>query len=118
DSAQGRAVMQEALQSIVLMLSPIVPHISHELWRCLGGTGAAVEQPWPQFDASALVRDSIELMIQVNGKLRGKIEVPASADKSAIEKLALENNHVKTFIEGKEPKKIIVVPGRLVNLVI
>jgi leucyl-tRNA synthetase len=112
--------MQEALQAIVLMLSPIVPHISHELWQCLGGAnaGAVVEQPWPKYDESALVRSSIEMMIQVNGKLRGKIEVPVNADKAAIEKMALENSNIIAFIEGKELKKIIVVPGRLINLVV
>ena len=120
DSVQGRAAMQEALQAIVLMLSPIVPHISHELWQCLGGAnaGAVVDQPWPKYDESALVRSSIEMMIQVNGKLRGKIEVPVSADKAAIEKMALENSNIIAFIEGKELKKIIVVPGRLINLVV
>jgi leucyl-tRNA synthetase len=120
DSAQGRAVMREALRAIVLMLSPIVPHISHELWHCLGGenAGAVVEQSWPEFDESALVRSSIEMMIQVNGKLRGKIEVPANADKTLIEKMALENPNVTAFIDGKELKKIIVVPGRLINLVV
>ncbi|HEX5636775.1 MAG TPA: class I tRNA ligase family protein, partial [Gammaproteobacteria bacterium] len=120
DSAQGRAVMREALRAIVLMLSPIVPHISHELWHCLGGenAGAVVEQSWPEFDESALVRSSIEMMIQVNGKLRGKIEVPVNADKTLIEKMALENPNVTAFIDGKELKKIIVVPGRLINLVV
>jgi leucyl-tRNA synthetase len=121
DSDQGRAVMQEALHAIVLMLSPIVPHICHELWQCLGhgvDMGAVVEQPWPQYDESALVRSSIELMIQVNGKLRGKIEVPANADQASIEKMALDNDNVKGFIAGKDLKRIIVVPGRLVNLVV
>ena len=120
DSTQGRAVMQEALQAIVLMLSPIVPHICHALWLNLveKNTNATASQSWPQHDAAALVRNSLELMIQVNGKLRGKIEVSATADKADIEKLALENASVQSFIEGKELKKIIVVPGRLVNLVV
>ena len=122
DSAQGRAVMHEALQAIVLMLAPIVPHICHALWQHLANnasnSSAVVTHAWPKFDATALVRDTLELMIQVNGKLRGKIEVSAAADKASIEKLALADTHVQAFIAGKELKKIIVVPGRLVNLVV
>jgi len=118
ESAQGRAVMQEALRAIVLMLSPIVPHITHHLWRQLGYTTALVDEAWPQHDDSALVKDSIELVIQVNGKLRGKISVPANADKAAIEQQALNDENVKSHIAGKDVKKIVVVPGRLVNLVV
>ena len=73
DSAQGRAVMQEALELVVLMLSPVVPHICHALWHALGNTGAIVNCRWPSFDAGALVQDTITLIVQVNGKLRGKV---------------------------------------------
>ncbi|MBD3671816.1 MAG: class I tRNA ligase family protein, partial [Gammaproteobacteria bacterium] len=118
DSESGRAVMQEALEASVLMLSPIVPHIAHGLWQALGHKGAVQEQDWPQVDESALVRDSIEIVVQVNGKLRGKIEVPASADKAAVETAAREEPNVQRFIEGKEVVKVIVVPGKLVNIVI
>jgi len=118
DSEPGRAVMQEALEAIALMLSPMVPHIAHGLWQALGQQGAVMMQAWPAVDESALVRDSIEVVIQVNGKLRGKIEVPASADKAAVETAARTEPNVQRFIEGKEVVKVIVVPGKLVNIVV
>jgi len=118
DSEQGRAVMQEALEAMTLMLSPMVPHITHGLWQALGKDGAVMTQAWPGVDQSALVRDSIEVVVQVNGKLRGKIEVPAGADKAAVETAAREEPNVQRFIEGKEVVKVIVVPGKLVNIVV
>ena len=118
DSEQGKAVMREALEAAVLMLSPIVPHITHELWNLLGHDEAIVNCSWPAFDGSALVKDSIELMIQVNGKLRGKMSVAAEADKDTIEAEALKDENVQKFIEGKTVRKVIVVPGRLINIVV
>lgn len=118
DSEQGRAVMQESLQSIVLLLSPIVPHITHELWKILGQTGLLLEQAWPKVDESALVKDSIQIIVQVNGKLRSRIEVPASADKAEIETAAVTDENVKRFTEDKQVVKVIVVPGKLVNIVV
>lgn len=118
DSAQGQAVMREALESAVLMLSPIVPHITHELWNLLGHDEAIVDCSWPAFDESALVKDSIELMIQVNGKLRGKMSVAADASKDAIEAEAMKDENVQKFMEGKTVRKVIVVPGRLINIVV
>lgn len=118
DSAQGKAVMREALEAAVLMLSPIVPHITHELWNLLGHDEAIVNCAWPVFDESALVKDSIELMIQVNGKLRGKISVAADASKDAIEAQAMQDENVQKFIESKTVRKVIVVPGRLINIVV
>ena len=118
DSEQGRAVRQEALQGAVLMLSPMVPHITHRLWQMLGHEGAIIDAQWPLFDEDALVSDSMELVVQVNGKLRAKISVPASADKAAIEAQALGDEAVQKFTDGKDVKKVIVVPGRLVNIVV
>lgn len=118
DSAQGKAVMREALEAVVLMLSPIVPHITHELWNALGHEEAIVNCTWPVFDESALVKDSIELMVQVNGKLRGKIKVAADADKDSIEAEAMKDENVQKFIEDKTVRKVIVVPGRLINIVV
>ncbi|HED32681.1 MAG TPA: leucine--tRNA ligase [Gammaproteobacteria bacterium] len=117
DSENGRALVQEALDAMVLMLSPIVPHFCHAMWQELGHDTVVINERWPQADKDALVQDSIELMVQVNGKLRGKIKVPADADKESIESLALQESHVQTHIEGKTVRKIIVVPGRLVNIV-
>ncbi|MDP1548609.1 MAG: leucine--tRNA ligase [Nitrosomonas sp.] len=114
----SRNLMQEALESIVLLLSPIVPHICHELWRELKPGTELFEQPWPQADNAAMVQDEIKLIVQVNGKLRGEINVAKDAGKDVIEHAALTNEHVLKFIEGQTVKKIIVVPGRLVNIVV
>ena len=118
ESEQGRAVIQEALESVTLLLSPIVPHITHVLWQSLGKPGAVMEQPWPKADDSALVREAIELVVQVNGKLRGRIEVPVDAERDEIEQAAQHEENVQRFIEGQGIVKIIVVPGKLVNIVV
>ncbi|MDH5424465.1 MAG: leucine--tRNA ligase [Gammaproteobacteria bacterium] len=118
DSEQGLAVMREALDAVVLMLSPIVPHITHELWHLLGHEDAIVNSRWPVCDESALVKDSVDLMVQVNGKLRGKISVAAEAGKEVIEKTAMADENVLKFIDDKTVRKVIVVPGRLVNIVV
>ncbi len=118
-SDQGRAVRHEALESMVLLLNPIVPHVSHALWQTLGHRESLVDdEPWPKADARALVRDSVTLAVQVNGKLRGTIEVAASASKDEVEKLALAEPKVAEFLAGNAPKKVIVVPGKIVNVVV
>ena len=118
DSKQGKATMHEAIEFITLMLSPIVPHITQQLWQDLGHEGLVAEASWPVHDESALVQDEIEMMIQVNGKLRSKIKVPADADKESVEAMALTDEKVVSYVEGKTVRKVIVVPGRLVNLVV
>lgn len=118
DSPQGRAVSREVLDAVVLMLAPIVPHITHVLWESLGHSSELMDERWPAVDASALVRDTIELVVQVNGKLRGRVEVAADAPKDAIESAALEEENVQRFLEDKSVRKVIVVPGRLVNIVV
>ena len=117
-SAQGRAVMQEALETVVLMLSPIVPHISHALWHALGHAQAVIECRWPAVDESALVQESVELVVQVNGKVRGRISVAADAAKADIEAAASGEANVLKHIADKPVRKIIIVPGKLVNVVI
>ncbi|MBP6365727.1 MAG: leucine--tRNA ligase [Nitrosomonas sp.] len=114
----SRNLMQEALENIVLLLSPIVPHICHELWRELKPSTELFDQPWPQADSSAMVQDQIKLIVQVNGKLRGQIDIAKDAGKETIESAALANEHVQKFLEGQTVKKIIIVPGRLINIVI
>jgi leucyl-tRNA synthetase len=114
---QDRAVAAEGISAAVLMLCPIVPHASHALWQALGGTGEVINAPWPIHDESALTRDTIEIVVQVNGKVRAKMSVDANADKAAMEALALEQDNVQRFIEGVTVRKVIVVPGRLVNIV-
>ncbi|MBY6111375.1 leucine--tRNA ligase [Halomonas sp. DP1Y21-3] len=116
-SPQGLAVSREAIEACVLLLAPITPHACHALWRSLGHDGAVIDATWPAFDESALARDSIELVVQVNGKLRARLEVPADADKAAVEALALANDNVQRHTEGKTLRKVIVVPGKLVNIV-
>ncbi|WP_435104786.1 leucine--tRNA ligase [Arhodomonas sp. AD133] len=117
DGEQARAVRQEAIEAIVLILAPIVPHIAHRLWHALGHDDAIVDAAWPEVDEAALERDTIELVVQVNGKLRSRIQVAADAANDAIEAQALADEHVQRFTEGKSVKKVIVVPGRLVNVV-
>jgi leucyl-tRNA synthetase len=113
----GRVVVQEALEAIVLCLAPIVPHLSHELWAALGHDDSVLDASWPATDESALVKSEIELVLQVNGKVRDRIQVSASADKEAVEKFAMESEIVQKWIDGKTVRKVIVVPGRLVNVV-
>ena len=114
---QSVAVRHEALTSAVLLLSPIAPHICHALWQALGHSESVADAKWPAVDEKALVRSSITLVLQVNGKVRGKIEVAADISKQDIEKIALADQNVQRFIEGSTIRKIIVVPGRLINIV-
>jgi len=118
DSGQGRAVEREALEAVVLMLSPMVPHICHALWEMLGHETPLIDQRWPAVDESALSRDLVDIVVQVNGKLRGKISVAADADREAIIEQALADPNAQRFIGDSEVRKTIVVPGRLVNIVV
>lgn len=117
DSAPARAVMQEALELVAHMLWPIVPHICEALYRELRPGASLTHARWPEPDASALVQEEIELVVQVNGKLRGQIRVPREADRETIEALARANPNVQKFIAGQAIRKVVVVPGRLVNIV-
>lgn len=112
----GLAVEREALSAAVLLLAPIVPHICHVLWSELG-EGEILQQPWPQVDASALTRSSITVVVQVNGKVRDKIDVAPDTSREEMEKAALSSDKIRKFIDGKHIRKIIVVPGKLVNVV-
>ncbi len=117
DAEQDRALMQEGLETVALLLAPIAPHICHSLWQALGHSDAIIDARWPSVDESALVQDSLQLVIQVNGKLRGHIEVAADASRELIEATARENENVLRFTEGLTIRKVIVVPGKLVNIV-
>ncbi|WP_409298226.1 leucine--tRNA ligase [Pseudomonas sp. KCJK8993] len=116
-SEQDRALLQEGLEAVTLLLAPITPHISHELWNRLGHEGAVIDANWPVVDESALVQDSLQLVVQVNGKLRGQIEMPASASREEVEAAARSNENVLRFTEGLTIRKVIVVPDKLVNIV-
>ena len=116
-SQQGRAVMQEALETSVLLLAPITPHICHELWNELGHDDAVLDATWPEADDSAMVKASQQIVVQVNGKVRAKLELAVDLDKEALQKAALDDENVQRFIEGNTIRKVIVVPGKLVNIV-
>ena len=114
----SQRVRQEALETAVLLLSPIVPHITHDLWHALGSNTDVVDERWPAVDETALVKDEIEVVVQVNGKLRARLQVAANIEKDALQTQALADSNVQSFIDGKEIRKVIVVPGKLVNVVV
>ena len=114
----ARAIRQEALETVARMLNPITPHAAHAMWQALGHPEALVEDlGWPTVDESALGRVALTLAVQVNGKLRGTLEVAVDAPKDTIEALALAQDYVKPFTEGLTIRKVIVVPGKIVNIV-
>ena len=117
DSDQGKAVLREALEATTLMLAPIAPHMAHTIWEQLGHASSILGAGWPVVDEKALEKDAITMVIQVNGKVRAKLEVPAGMDKDTAEKLALEQENVTKFTDGKTIRKVIVIPGKLVNIV-
>ncbi|MEX0588474.1 MAG: class I tRNA ligase family protein, partial [Cyanobium sp.] len=119
--SSSTAVACEALRTLLILLAPFAPHLAEELWLRLGanpaGSSSIHQQPWPASDSSALLRDTVPLVIQVKGKMRGSLEVPADADRATLEQLALNSEIAAKWLEGKPPSRVIVVPGRLVNLV-
>ena len=117
-TSQDRSVMHEALEIAVIALSPIIPHATHVLWRELGHTTALIDETWPQVDAAALEQSMVEIVVQVNGKLRSRITVPAGADEETVRRAALADPHVQKFIGNGTVRKVIVVPGKLVNVVV
>jgi leucyl-tRNA synthetase len=121
----SRSVMVESISILLRILYPIVPHITQQLWSGLGfdqakqsTLGQLLDAPWPEIDESALVQNEIKLMLQVNGKLRGDFLVPADSSKEQIESIAMATPTLQKLLDGATPKKVIVVPGRLVNVVI
>jgi leucyl-tRNA synthetase len=117
-SAPLHAARQEALEIAVLCLSPIVPHITHGLWHALGHAGAIIDERWPEPDPQALAQESVELIVQVNGKLRGRVPVPAGCDEAAARTAALADPTVQKFVGQQSLRKVIYVPGKLLNLVV
>ena len=113
----SQPVLQEALSVLIRLLAPFAPHLAEELWHQLGGAQSVHQQSWPELDPTALVQDTVELVIQVKGKVRGNIKVPADADKDTLEALALASEVAQKWLEGQPPRRVIVVPGKLVNLV-
>jgi leucyl-tRNA synthetase len=109
---------REVFSRLVIMLSPITPHFSEELWQELGNRESIFKSYWPQYDPELLVEENVELVIQVNGKIRSKIQVPRSIPEDKLKELVLEDEKLAAWLEGRPPKKFIVVPQRLVNIVI
>jgi leucyl-tRNA synthetase len=116
-SDDDKRIIKYSLEQAVVLLSPVTPHMAQALWQASGREALIVDHPWPQVDESALVKDEVLYILQVNGKMRGKISVAADLDKEAVEAMALTNENVTKFTEGKTVRKTIVVPGRLVNIV-
>jgi leucyl-tRNA synthetase len=118
-SDPGRAVRHEALQAMVLLLNPVTPHVCHALWQALGHAETLLEDvPFPVADPDALTRDSVTLAVQVNGKLRGTIQVPVNVTRDEAERIALAEAGVAQFVGAQTVKKVIVVPGKIVNIVV
>jgi leucyl-tRNA synthetase len=113
-----RAAVREALRIALIVLSPIAPHATQALWTALGEPGLLVQASWPEVDESALVQDRIELVVQVNGKVRGHVEVPADVDQEAALAAARGAENVARFVEDKTIRKVILVPGKLLNIVV
>ena len=117
-SDQGRAVRAESLTTAILLMSPFTPHLCHTLWQAFSGTDTILQAPWPEVDETALVKSTIDMMIQVNGKLRSKITIDANMDRDTIQQLALADENVQSFMLDMSIRKIIVVPNKLVNIVV
>ena len=116
--AAGSEVWNECLEGMLLMLAPIAPHITEELWQKLKpGSGSVHRQPWPAFEAALASEDLITLVVQVNGKVRERLEIPAGTSKEETEKSALAAPKIQPYLEGKQIRKVVVVPDRLVNIV-
>jgi leucyl-tRNA synthetase len=104
------------LEPFVLLLAPYAPHLAEELWQKLGHDKTLVYEPWPQHDEALLIETTVQIVVQVNGKIRARLDVPSQMAKEELEKLALANTDVQSFLDGKQIKKVIVVPGKLVNI--
>jgi leucyl-tRNA synthetase len=117
-SGSAKAVFRDAIENVVLLLSPFAPHIAEELWVELGHDAGVMNADWPVVNEEALKRDEIEMVVQVNGKVRDKIKVPSSATQEEIEAAALAAEKIQQWLEGKTIRKVIVVPGRLVNIAV
>jgi leucyl-tRNA synthetase len=117
-SKAGTEAKREAAKTLAQLMSPMTPHLSEELWQLLGGEGLVATAAWPVADEAMLVDDTITLPIQINGKRRAEISVPKDMPKDEVEKIALSTEAVQKALEGAAPKKVIVVPGRIVNVVV
>lgn len=117
DEKKNNGIIKAGIEKMILMLAPFIPHAAEELWHSIGKEGSVHEEKWPEYDESALVKDEIEIVVQINGKVRDKIVIPAGIDKKEMEEKALESEKVKAALEGKNVIKVISVPKKLVNIV-
>jgi leucyl-tRNA synthetase len=118
DQPQASGVLRHALESVVLLLSPIVPHFCEEIWQALGHESSIILTPWPRFREDALVKDEVTIVVQVNGKLRGRFTTPFDTEESRLKQVALEDERVAKFIENRPIRKVVVIPNKLVNIVV
>ncbi|RUU25142.1 leucine--tRNA ligase, partial [Mesorhizobium sp. M6A.T.Ca.TU.002.02.2.1] len=114
---ENAPALRQALEMLVIMIAPMMPHLADECWSTLGGTGFVAERPWPVYDPSLVVDSEIVLPVQVNGKKRGDLTIARDADQGAVEKAVLALDFVQKALEGKAPRKVIIVPQRIVNVV-
>jgi len=117
-SKAGAVAKRMAIKTLAQLMSPMTPHLAEEIWALLGGEGLISQAPWPVADEAMLVEESVTMPIQINGKRRGEIDVPKDMDKAEVEKRALATEAVQRALDGAQPKKVIVVPGRIVNVVV
>jgi len=118
NSSQGMAVRQESIEIMLKALSPVIPHLCHHLWSALGNKEAMIDVLWPKVDEPALIQEEVQLIVQVNGKLRAKIMAPIDAESQSIQEMATAEERVARFTKGKTIIKFIVVPNKLVNIVV
>ena len=118
ESPEGRAIISEIFYKLIPMLNVFTPHVAEELWEMIGGMGFLYNQPWPEFDDSLTAKEEIEIVFQVNGKIRSKAQVPSAITKEEMEKMALADPKISGIVLGKQIMKKIVIPGKLVNIVI
>ncbi len=114
----SREAWDEAVDTLLLLLAPFAPHLTEELWQRRGGPYSIHQQPWPAWDAAIARDETVTLIVQVNGKVRARIDVPVGIDNAEAERLALDEENIRRYLDGKQPRKVIVVPGRLVNIVV
>ena len=114
---QAGAVWRETIESLILLLSPFVPHVAEELWKSLGKKESVIKAPWPEYDQEVIAEEEIVIVVQVNGKLRDRLLIPVSSEEEEITAMAMTSPKVRRYINGKEVKKTIFVPQKLVNIV-
>jgi leucyl-tRNA synthetase len=118
DPSENKDVLRFSIRQVILLISPFAPHIAEELWRETGGTGSIIEQDWPGWDEDIAKEEEIELVVQINGKVRAKLKIPAGMDDDSIKEKAFADPKIREYIKDQALKKVIVVKSRLVNIVV